>query len=539
MRSIFRSCAVWLVIILFGFFGCAPDRLPIFQVAPPPPVDKPIPEEVRISAPLEEPAEANQLLREDGSLVLSLEDAIVMALRNNQDLQVRQLQPVISGAFEKIERGSFDPELFFEAEWFEEKAFETSRSSGTSYSVDAVETMGIGGLRQKLPTGTEVEATVGQTRDYSDREPEQQTARIGLSLTQALLRGFGPAVNLARVRQAELNTLASEYQLRGFTEALLAETETAYWNYVLAEQEIAIFEESLAIARKQHDEIMLRIEVGILPEIEIAAARAEIGRREQALIEARSTFLERRLRLLRLLNNGPAGSLEKPVVATSKADIEGKPLDDLDDRIRLAWQSRPDLKEADLLLKQNRLETIVTRNGLLPRLDFFVALGMTGYADNFSDSFREMDGNTGDLSVGVRLSHFIGNRTARGQDLAARATSRQAAEAFANLRQVVELDVRLAANEVERNRRQIAASKTTRIYEEETLKAEQERFDVGASTALLVAQAQRDLLASQIAEVRAVVNYRMALVKLYLAEGSLLQRRGIEISPQIGQPALF
>jgi outer membrane protein TolC len=42
-----------------------------------------------------------------------------------------------------------------------------------------------------------------------------------------------------------------------------------------------------------------------------------------------------------------------------------------------------------------------------------------------------------------------------------------------------------------------------------------------------VAQAQRDLLVSQIAEVRAVIQYRIALIRLFLAEGSLLSRRGI------------
>jgi outer membrane protein TolC len=52
---------------------------------------------------------------------------------------------------------------------------------------------------------------------------------------------------------------------------------------------------------------------------------------------------------------------------------------------------------------------------------------------------------------------------------------------------------------------------------------------VGASTTLLVAQAQRDLLISSIAEVRSIINYRIALVRLYLAEGSLLERRGVRL----------
>ena len=541
MKKKFWERAVGLTLLISGmglFPGCVPDRPPVFAPEPRSQSVKPAPEEIPLSMPKEQPNFEKPAPVADQTLILSLEEAIVLTLRNNRDLQVQQLQPVITGAFEKIERGIFDLELFAEGENLKEKSFETSSSSATSYRLASKDYAVIGGLRQRFSSGTDIEASIEQSRTVSNREPEQQVARLGLTLTQALLRGFGPAVNMVGVRQAELKTLASEHQLRGFTEALLAETEIAYWNYVLAEKEIAIFEESLAVARKQHDEIVSRIEVGILAEIEIAAARAEIGRREQALIEARSDFFERRLRLLRLLNTGPFGQLERPVVATSQADIEAQPLNDLDDRILLACQSRPDLQEADLLLQQNRLETIVTRNGLLPRLDFFIALGKTGYADSFSDSFRQLDGNTYDFTVGVRLSHFLGNRSAQGQDLAARASSRQAAEALANLRQIVELDVRLGANEVERNRRQIAASRVTRIYEEETLHAEQERFDVGSSTALQVAQAQRDLLASRIAEVQAVINYRIALVKLYLAEGSFLQRRGIEIAPLVTQTSV-
>ena len=44
-----------------------------------------------------------------------------------------------------------------------------------------------------------------------------------------------------------------------------------------------------------------------------------------------------------------------------------------------------------------------------------------------------------------------------------------------------------------------------------------------------MAQAQRDLLASQIAEVQAVVNQLSALTALYRLDGSLLERRGIAV----------
>jgi outer membrane protein TolC len=168
-------------------------------------------------------------------------------------------------------------------------------------------------------------------------------------------------VNLVSVRQAELDTVASLYELRGFSEALLADTEIAYWNYVLARLEIEIFERSLAVARQQRDEVELRIEVGILAEVEAAAARAEVASQEQALINARSLLEENRLRLLRLISTGPHGQLDLRINATSEPLIEAKPITDLADRLQLAERSRPDLNEARLRLSRNRLETIVTR----------------------------------------------------------------------------------------------------------------------------------------------------------------------------------
>jgi outer membrane protein TolC len=462
-------------------------------------------------------------------LELSVEDVALLALQHNRELQVRRLIPVIAGTFEQIERGAFDPEVFAELNHAEERASETARATGTQFEVEGNETAAVAGIRTFLPTGTTLEGTLEQFRSISNRAPEQQVARLGLTVTQALLQGFGPAVNLAAVRQAELGTVASRYELRAFTEALLAAAETAYWNFVLAKEQIAIFESSLAVARRQRDETELRIEVGLLPEVEAAAARAEVALREQALIDARSLLEERRLRLLRLLNPDPENSFDQQILATTEPRTEPAPVQDLPERLQLAEKMRAELGEARMRLEQQRLETVVTRNGLLPRLDFFITLGKTGYADSFSGSFHQLDGKTYDLRAGLRLSRALGNRAAEARHLAARTSRQQAQESVANLQQLVRLDVRLAVNDLERVRQQISASAVTRALQEETLAAERERFAVGASTTLLVSQAQRDLLASQIAEVEAIVNYRIALVNLFLAEGALIERRGISM----------
>jgi outer membrane protein TolC len=534
MRFLNNAKRLPLLIVLLGLglaSACAPLAAAERSAESPLPPERPLSFQTRPAEDSVRPPLAADLAADLAAELaeLSVEKAVLLALRNNGDLQVRQQTPVIVGAFEQIERGVFDPELFAETEYFRERTSETSRSTGEEFEVTGDDLTAVAGLRQRLPTGTTLETSLSQQRTTSSRTPEQQTARLGLSVTQSLLRGFGPAVNLATVRQAELDTLASIDELRGFSEALLADSEIAYWNYVLAKEEIAIFEASLEVARKQREEVELRIEVGILPEIEAAAARAEEALRVQLLINARSLLEERRLRLLRLISPSADGHLDRQLTAISDPRLPPQPISDLDDRLQLAEQSRPDLNEARRRLQQSRLETVVTRNGLLPRLDFFVALGKSGFADSFAESFRRLDGDSYDLSAGLRLNYLLGNRPARAQNLAAHAGRQQASAALANLRQLVHLDVRLAVNEVERTRRQIDASRATRIFREQTLAAEQERFEVGTSTALLVAQAQRDLLETRIAESQAIVDYRIALVGLYRAEGSLLDRRGVAI----------
>ncbi len=465
----------------------------------------------------------------DGRIALSLEQAVFFSLQRNRELRVELYSPVITGTFEQIERGVYDPEFFADIQYREETASESSSSTEESFTIKGDDVEAAAGVRQQLPSGTALEASVGYGRSTSNRAPEQQEALLGLSITQSLLRGFGAAVNLVGVRQAQLETQASLYEFRGFVEALLSEVEIAYWQYVLATEGIAILEQSLAVARKQLNEVESQIEIGVIPRNSAAAARAEVARRQQALLEGDSRQIERRLRLLRLLNVTDKKHFQLLIDPTSKPRMETTPLGDLDQRLELALRLRPDLNEARLRQKRQSLEVVRTRNGLLPKLDLFIDLGKTGYAESFSSAWSDLDKDNYYLQTGIEFSSYLGNRIAEGKHLAARASRDQALAAVENLENMVQLDVRLAANETERTRQQIEASAVTREMEEQTLRAEQERFSIGDTTSLLVAQAQRDLLVSQLAEIEAIVEYRIALVNLYLAEGSLLERRGIQM----------
>lgn len=463
----------------------------------------------------------------DVPATLSIEEAVIKGLKNNRGLQVQQYEPVIAGTFEQIERGAYDPQLFASLGRTEENSTETDRATETQFQVEGSDTFGEAGVRQRLATGTELEVSVMQDRTISTRAPEQQSARLGLSLTQQLLRGMGPSVNLAAIRQAELDTKASQQELRGYTEAMVADIEITYWRYVSAREAINVVQSSLEVAEAQLKDVESRIEVGDLPRNEAAAAQAEVALRKQNLIDAQSLLARQRYTLLRLVDPDLLTGKSYPLEAISRPEANLSLEPDVYESLSLALQSRPELREAELLLRRGELETVVTRNGRLPRLQLFINLGKSGYADTFRDSFRELDGESYDVTVGIEFTQALGNRTARAQDMIALKNVRQGEEALANLRDLVRFDVFIAINELERARKQISASSETRGYREQTLQAERDRFEVGAATALDVALAQRDLVESQINEIEARVAFLVARIRLYLAEGTLLERRGL------------
>jgi len=104
----------------------------------------------------------------------------------------------------------------------------------------------------------------------------------------------------------------------------------------------------------------------------------------------------------------------------------------------------------------------------------------------------------------------------------------QMEEAVGNLERAIEVEIRTAFTDVKRARATVFATAETRRLQEEKLRSEQEKYQVGRSTSILVATAERDLLSARLAEAQAVVNYILAVLTLYKAEGTLLERRGIE-----------
>lgn len=473
------------------------------------------------------PTDANA--PENNALTIDIQHAVLLAMENNRSLLVERLSPEIRRTSEEVERAVFDSVLGADVSAGHTVQERLARfGEGTeSQIVDTV--TGSISLAKLFPTGTRV-ALGGSTR-YTDSSLYARSftaQRLGLTVTQALLQGRSLQANMARINEARIDTQLSEYELRGFTEVLVEEVERRFWDYTLAQKQIEIYTDSLRLAEQQMTQTQERIAIGSLAETELAAAGAEVALRRENLINANSDLAKMRLSLLRAINPSPTMDWNMDIVLEYQTTLPDDTLDDVEEHVQVALRMRADLNQARLAIQRGDLEVVRTRNGLLPRLDVFIDYGKSGYASTFGGATRDLGEGSYDFTAGLMFEYPPANRSARARHQRATISRQQSHLALENLIQLAQVDVRSAYIEVNRTRQQIAATTATRSSQEENLRAETEKFKVGRSTSLLVAQVQRDLVASQIAETEAVANYLKALVALYRLEGSLLQRRGIE-----------
>jgi outer membrane protein TolC len=465
---------------------------------------------------------------EETNLDLSISDAVLMALEKNPAVAVERQNTPIARTREQEQRATFDPILGYGVGRGQFDGLRMQSISTNQFNITSRNDGADLNLSTLLPMGTRLALDGSVSNLVINSADPFYTARLGVSAVQPLLRGAGTAANLASLRQARLDVKFSEYEFRGFTEAFVAQVEKACWDLELARQRLEIGRSSLKLAEDQFNETVERIKLGAPAAVERAAAEAEVALRRQAVINAESALTAARLTVLRLLQSGRRmGAWDREVTIRLPTEPPEEP-GNVAAHVEHALKLRPEMNQTLLALQRNELDVVKTKNGLLPRLDFFVSLGRSGYADSFGGAFQGESGNGYDFAVGFTGDWPLGRRQSAAQLERATLNREQLRLALDNLRLLVQSDVRTAHVEVLRWMAQRTATAATRRLQEEKFRAESEKYRIGKSTALLVAQTQRDLAQAQLDEVQAAAGCREALVLLYRLDGSLLLRRRLD-----------
>jgi outer membrane protein TolC len=148
----------------------------------------------------------------------------------------------------------------------------------------------------------------------------------------------------------------------------------------------------------------------------------------------------------------------------------------------------------------------------------------------YGDSLRQVVGNDfPDYGVGLQLTVPIRNRAARSDVVRDQVTVRQQQLRMRQLEKQIRLEVTNALLAVDQAKATYEATRDERIAQEQTLSAEKERLDVGASTSYFVLQFQRDLAAAKSNEISSLAAYQKARAALARVSGQILTDYHVEL----------
>ena len=487
------------------------------------------PDQTRPTTP---PAAAGQMVN------LTLDDATARALERNLDIAVERLNPQTFDLNIARIRAAYKPIASSTIGQLSRVQPPTSTLNGGTI-VDNTTTTYNSGLSQQVPWG-------GGAVAFQFNNNKQITSNnlvnynpafnnnFNLTLTQPLLRGFRIDNNRQQLVVTALNRDASEIQLRGTIATTLANVRNAYWELVFSIQALEVARGSLDLATKLVTDNRARVEVGALAPLDVVQAQAEEATRLQALAQADAQQRTSELALKRLIVSGTDDPLwNAEINPIDRPTFLPEPLD-VQAAVRNALDNRTDLQVARKTIDSNDVTLRYMRNLTLPELDLTAMYGANGLGGTqfrrtgtgvtsqivgtvpggYADAWRTLTGrNYPTWNMALNFSYPIGASAQEAQLARAKVQLNQSAAQLRSLELQVATDVTNAALQVQSGLTRYQAATVARSLAQQRLDAEQSRFDVGLSTNFLVVQAQRDLATAQNTELRALLDYRKALVE--------------------------
>jgi outer membrane protein TolC len=484
---------------------------------------------------------------------LSLQDCILIALKNNLGIQAAVLDPLLADSTVDWAKEKFLPRLSF--------GFSRQENSSASYSfIDAAEKVSSqyndlsASVAQAIPSGGTVSVSLSGYKSASNRSFQTINPRYGSTLTfsfsQPLLRNFGPKMSRHNIIVSQNNKDVSESQLRTVLLDTVFKVEQAYWNLIYAIENLKVKQQSLDLARDLLSKNKREVEVGMVAPIEVLSAEAEVATREADILQAEIAVTNSEDLLKTIINieaEEGAGLLQ---IEPSDAPTQEARSVSLDEALKTALAMRPDLQAARVGLKNDEINVAYAKNQVLPELNFYTSYWSPGISGT---QLLYLDGNplTGvvvgkipggagaalsdalglryeNWSIGLQLNIPVSAFSSRAQYEVSRIGYEQSIVNLANLEQQIFLEVRTAVRAVEINFKRVLGYRAARELAEKKLEAEAKKLKVGLTTNYVVLQYQRDLTDAKTAELRALIEYNLTLAYLDKSLGLGLKNKNIE-----------
>ncbi len=460
--------------------------------------------------------------------LVTLDDAIRLALQKNQALKVSAFSPQIARANVLAETGRFDPALTFRRTYGESE----SPGAVTPLAATRLQTddyaLSLGGL---TPWGAtySLSATAENQRGTFNRFSDDFVTFGGISVTQPLLRGFGFGATLAGLRIAKADRAIADWQHRQTVIDIVTSVVFTYNSVAQARESVRIARLSRDLTAELVAQNEKRNRIGQISDADVLQARARLAGREETVFIAQRSAADLENQLRQLIGEtalvGAATPLEletlppaPPLTVDAAADFQR------------ALALRPDLQAAKLGVTRRRHSTTLAQNQLLPRVDFVGSYGYSGQDADFGTARRQVrDRDARAYSAGVVVTVPLTFSEGRGRARAAQLGLRQSEADLVRVEQDAAIDVAAAAGQIETTRQRVGATRHALELAQQSLDAEQKKFTAGTSSTFLVLQAQEILAAAQSSYARALADERRARASYERELGTTLDVRGLKV----------
>ena len=467
-------------------------------------------------------------------LRLSIADVRRLALENNLDLKVDLLDPAIARASLTEEEARFEALFTSNLNFARTDAPVASQLAGSQTSdfhADA-------GVQIPLRTGGAIQFTMPIERfetnnSFSLLNPAY-TSAPAVSITQPLLRGFGPDVNAQRIRIAFYEYQRAEARTKLEVTRVLANVKRAYWRLYAAQEEVKLRQQQYELAYAQFEHAVRQVKAGAVANVEQVRAESGVADQVEAKIVAANDLADRQRELKRIMN-APGLEMEsrtRIVPATAPAAVsyrlDGPAL------ASAAMKGRMEMLDVELQIAEETSNVRAARNDLLPLVTLQYTYNVNGLGPSLDEALTQVrQKRFEDHTVGLHIEVPIGNQAAesrlrramlnRTQRLATR--DQQAAQ--------VRQEVLSAADRLETNWQRILAAQERRRLAARVYEVEKHQFNVGRRTGTEVQDALARLGDARLSEITAVSEYQIAQVNVAFATGTVLGASHVAWQPVV------
>ena len=351
-------------------------------------------------------------------------------------------------------------------------------------------------------------------------------AGYGFTVTQPLLRGFGPARN-AELVSARRTVDGSTRSLEDARQQLVVDATAAYLNVLRQERLVDASERALERATKLNAMSEARARVGLATQLDVLRADLLTSQAESALTDQRAARGDALDELKLLLGRAPESSLalspedltEDGLAAAGLApDLDDVPAGGAGDFVAVALGARLDVQEAHARIGDALLGVSVAKWNLFPPLDVTVGYTRRGLGTPSSPVFSEL--LTG-WRYGVSTTYALDRAQESAGYARAQIGLRSAERAALELQQRADVEVRRAYRAWLRAAQTIAIQEKAMNLAQQQLRIAQLRYERGLAGNFDVVDAEAGMLQSQSALIGAQVERAMAGLTLKRATGTL------------------